>query len=55
MRLIQMKDLVAIERDGQVQHGTGAFYIVLLAKVITELGAEGMITRKTMAMAMENL
>jgi hypothetical protein len=47
MRLIQVKDLVSIERDGQVQRGTGAFYVVLLSKTITELGRERMITRKT--------
>jgi hypothetical protein len=47
MRLIQVKDLVAIERDAQVQTGGGAFYVVLLSKVITELGLEQMITRKT--------
>jgi hypothetical protein len=47
MRLIQIKDLVAIERDGQVQQGTGSFYVVLLTKTVMELGAEGMITRKT--------
>ncbi|QQO11440.1 hypothetical protein JFL75_19030 [Breznakiella homolactica] len=47
MRLIQVKDLVLIERDSQVQRGSGAFYVVLLSKVITELGQEKMITRKT--------
>lgn len=47
MRLVQVKDLLQIERDGQVQRGSGAFYIVLLSKVVTELGNERMITRKT--------
>ena len=47
MRLVQVKDLVSIERDGGVQKGSGAFYVVLLGKVITELGQETMITRKT--------
>jgi len=47
MRLIQVKDLVFIERDSQVQKGTGVFYVVLLSKTITELGMERMITRKT--------
>lgn len=47
MRLTQVKDLVSIERDGQVQRGTGAFYVVLLSKVITEIGTEKMITRRT--------
>jgi hypothetical protein len=47
MRLIQVKDLLLIERDSVVQQGTGAFYVVLLSKIIEELGQEGMITRKT--------
>lgn len=47
MKLIQIKDLIAIERDAQVQRGSGAFYVVLLSKVITELGTEKIITRKT--------
>jgi len=47
MRLIQVKDLVAIEKDAQVVQGTGLFYIVLLSKTITELGLERMVTRKT--------
>jgi sigma54-dependent transcription regulator len=47
MRLAQVKDLVLIERDGLVQRGTGAFYVVLLSKTITSLGTETMITRKT--------
>jgi hypothetical protein len=49
MRLTQVKDLVAIERDDGVQHNSAAFYVVLLARVITELGQEGMITRNTIA------
>jgi hypothetical protein len=48
MRLTRIKDLVEIERDGQVQQGTAAFYLVLLSKTITELGMEKMITRKTL-------
>ncbi|MDR0312029.1 MAG: hypothetical protein LBI14_00365 [Treponema sp.] len=47
MRLIQVKDLVSIERDAQVQLGSGAFYVVLLSKIIVELGLETMITRRT--------
>jgi hypothetical protein len=47
MRLVQIKDILHIERDAQVQRETGAFYVVLLSKVITELGTEKMITRKT--------
>lgn len=46
MKLVQVKDLLQIERDGQVQRGTGAFYVVLLSKVITELGTDKMINRK---------
>ena len=47
MRLVQVKDILSIERDGEVKKGTAAFHIVLLSKVITELGTEKMITRKT--------
>jgi len=47
MRLIQVKDLVIIERDSKVQKGTGAFYVVLLSKTIEELGQEGLVTSKT--------
>jgi hypothetical protein len=47
MRLVKVRDILHIERDAQVQRDTGAFYVVLLSKVITELGAEKMITRKT--------
>jgi len=47
MRLIQVKDLVAIEQDTTVKwEEAGAFYTVLLSKTITELGLERMITRK---------
>jgi len=45
MRLIQVKDLLLIERDSTVQQGSGAFYVVLLTKTIEELGQEKMITR----------
>jgi hypothetical protein len=47
MRLTRIKDLIAIERDGQVKQGTGEFYVVLLSKTVTELGQESMINRKT--------
>jgi len=47
MRLIQVKDLVVIERDSAVQQEAGAFYIVLLSKTITGLGLEQLVTRKT--------
>lgn len=47
MRLIQVKDLLSIERDTVVRQGSGAFYVVLLSKTIGELGQEGMVTRKT--------
>lgn len=47
MRLIKVKDLVDIERDGQVKRGTGAYYVVLLARCITQLGALTSINRNT--------
>jgi hypothetical protein len=47
MRLIQVKDLIQIERDAQVQRNSAAYYMVLLGKVITELGKEKSVTRKT--------
>ena len=45
MRLIKVKDLVDIERDGQVQRGTGAYYVVLLSKCILSLGNEKTVNR----------
>ena len=45
MRLIKVKDLVDIERDSQVQRGTGAYYVVLLSRCITELGLSTSINR----------
>ncbi|MCQ2584676.1 MAG: hypothetical protein MJ185_03725 [Treponema sp.] len=47
MRLTKVKDIVLIERDSTVQKNTGAFYVVLLSKVITSLGAERSINRNT--------
>jgi hypothetical protein len=47
MRLIHVKDLVAIEEDTQVLKESGLFFVVLLSKTITELGLERMVTRKT--------
>ncbi|MDR1933062.1 MAG: hypothetical protein LBQ57_09625 [Spirochaetales bacterium] len=47
MRLVQVKDIIQIERDGDVRRDSGAFYVVLLSRVITALGSEKMITRKT--------
>jgi hypothetical protein len=47
MKLIQVKDLLTIERDSTVQKESGAFYVVLLSKTIEELGQEKMVTRKT--------
>lgn len=47
MRLVKVSDIVGIERDSTVQKNSGAFYIVLLAKVITSLGAERNINRNT--------
>ena len=47
MRLVKVSDIVMIERDSTVQKNSGAFYIVLLSKVITSLGAEHGINRNT--------
>ena len=47
MRLIQVKDLVIIEEDKEVMKGNGLFFFVLLSKIITELGQERLVTRKT--------
>lgn len=47
MRLVKVSDIVMIERDSTVQKNSGAFYIVLLSKVITSLGAERNINRNT--------
>ena len=47
MRLVQVKDLLRIERDAGVRRDSGVFYVVLLGKVITALGNEKAITRKT--------
>ena len=47
MRLIKVKDLVDIERDGQVKRGTGAYYVVMLSRCITQLGSISMINRNT--------
>ena len=47
MRLVKVSDIVGIERDSTVQKNSVAFYIVLLAKVITSLGAERNINRNT--------
>lgn len=47
MRLIKVKDLVDIERDSQVQRGTGVYYVVLLSRCITQLGLSNSINRNT--------
>ena len=47
MRLVKVKDIVEIQRDGAVKKDTAEFYKILLNKVVTELGTEKMITRKT--------
>jgi hypothetical protein len=46
MRLTKVGDLVQIERDGTVQRNSGEFYIVLLAKVLTQLSTLKAINRK---------
>jgi hypothetical protein len=45
MRLVTVKDLVLIETAESVKAESGMYYIVLLAKVITELGQEKMLNR----------
>lgn len=47
MRLVKVRDIVDIERDSGVQKNSGAFYVVLLSKVIISLGAERNINRNT--------
>jgi len=47
MRLVRVKDILQIERDAGVRRDSGVFYVVLLAKVISALGNEKAITRKT--------
>ena len=47
MRLIKVKDLVDIERDGQVKRGTGSYYVVMLSRCVTQLGALKSINRNT--------
>lgn len=46
MRLIQVKDLIAIEEDATVLKDSSAFFVVLLGKTITELGTERPVGRK---------
>lgn len=45
MRLIKVKDLVDIERDLQVKRETGSYYVVMLSRFITQLGALTSINR----------
>jgi hypothetical protein len=47
MRLITVKDLLLIETAESVKQNSGMFYVVLLAKVITEMGNEKIINRNT--------
>ncbi len=47
MRLITVKDIILIETAESVKQNNGMFYVVLLAKVITELGNEKMVNRNT--------
>lgn len=47
MRLLKVKDIVSIERDSTVQKNNGFFYVVLLSKVITQLGSENSVNRNT--------
>ena len=45
MRLIKVKDLVDIERDSSVRKNTGLYYVVLLGKCVTQLGASTTVNR----------
>lgn len=45
MRLIKVKDLVDIERDGSVRRKTGEYYVVLLSRCITQLGSHATVNR----------
>ena len=47
MRLIKVSDIVSIERDLTVQKNSGAYYVVLLGKVVKELGTEPNVNRNT--------
>lgn len=47
MRLVTVKDLVLIETADSVKQNSGMFYVILLSKVITELGNETMLNRNT--------
>jgi hypothetical protein len=47
MRLVKVRDLVEIERDKSVKQGSGVFYVILLSRVLVELGTETAINRKT--------
>ena len=46
MRLIKVKDLVAIQQDGRVKENPGFFYVILLSRIVTKLGSERMVTTK---------
>jgi hypothetical protein len=46
MRLTKVSDLLSIERDGGVQRNSGEFYLVLLSKVVTQLGTLKAVNRK---------
>src|SRR5574344_1830438 len=46
MHLAKVSDIINIERDSSVMRGSGEFYVVLLAKVITQLGTIKSINRK---------
>lgn len=47
MRLIQVKDIVEIQRDAGVQKDSSAFYVSLLTKTVKEIGQEPGISKKT--------
>ena len=47
MRLLKVKDIVAMEKDLGVSQNTGVFYVALLAMCIKSLGDITMVNRNT--------
>ncbi|WP_018527189.1 hypothetical protein [Alkalispirochaeta alkalica] len=47
MRLIRVKDLLAVYQDARVRENPGYFYVILLSRIVEKLGDEKMVTTKT--------
>jgi hypothetical protein len=47
MRLTQVKDILQVERDEAVRKDSAEFLVVLLSRVVSDLGVQKMVTRKT--------